>query len=63
MFRFSDFRLGGLREAQLAVARIYMDAGRTPEGIQAMEAFLTRFPESAMVTQVNAEIESARVAG
>jgi hypothetical protein len=62
---FADAELGGVlaEEAQLAVARIYMDAGRTPEGIQAMEAFLTRFPESAMVTQVNAEIESARVAG
>jgi hypothetical protein len=50
-------------EAQLAVARFYMDAGRIDDGIETLEAFLDRFPESPMVTQVNAEIESARVAG
>lgn len=62
---FADAELGGVlaEEAQLAVGRIFMDAGRTAEGIQAMEAFLTRFPESEMVTQVNAELESARAAG
>lgn len=61
----ADAEAGGIlaEEAQLAVARIYMDAGRTAEGIEAMEAFLARFPESSMVTQVNAEIESAKVAG
>lgn len=62
---FADVETGGIiaEEAQLAVARLYMDAGRTSEGIQAMEAFLTRFPESSMITQVNAELESARAAG
>lgn len=62
---FADAELGGIlaEEAQLAVARLYMDAGRTAEGIQAMETFLARFPESSMITQVNAELESAKAAG
>lgn len=62
---FADAEAGGVlaEEAQLAIARFYMDAGRAAEGISAMEAFLARFPESSMVTQVNAEIESARAAG
>lgn len=62
---FADAEGGGAiaEEAQLTVARILLDAGRTPEGIQALEQFLTRFPESAMAVQVNADLESARSAG
>ena len=62
---YADAESGGIiaEEAQLAIARIYMDAGRTEDGIKAMEAFLVRFPGSAMGTQVSAEIESARASG
>jgi hypothetical protein len=61
----ADGEAGGVveEEAQLALARIFLDAGRTAEGIQAMEHFLTRFPESDLITQVHADLESARVAG
>lgn len=62
---FAQVEGGGTlaEEAQLVTARLYLDAGRTAEGIQALESFLSLFPASPMVTQVNAELESARAAG
>ena len=62
---FATAETGGTiaEEAQLAVARLYLDGGRTAEGIQALETFLALFPASPMVTQVSAELESARAAG
>ncbi len=62
---YADAEGGGAvaEEAQLTIARILMDAGRSAEGIQALEQFLARFPESKMAVQVNADLESARSAG
>ena len=62
---FADLENGGVlaEEAQLAVARMYLDAGRNADGVAALEMFLAKFPESPMVTQVTSELESARVAG